>query len=398
MVGMTAGTDQGGFMHTQSEVRVGRRGDTTPTRQGVGLVVDLLGMLVWVALLTWVVSSGRTPDAAAPMRDLLLLVVATYVLARLVSRLQQWAVPAVVATAATVAAVWHLGGMLSVINVDPLRYANASAALYLTGCASALVVVTRARRREVRTAATCAAAVCGVMPWVDTALASALLVLPLPFALVSREVGMRVRRVIVTSAASAVLALGTTAVIGAAWESGSAIDVVVAQTLSGNRAQLWSEALDLMASSPIRGVGVNRFSVESPTARSDQDLRWAHNEYLQVGAETGTPGLALAVALLLWVFARLAIGGRDQGTAVAAVGLAGASIAASIDYIWHFPVVLVAVAALAGAAGGVPRRGRHHDVAGWNGEPWIDTAVAGDALWPQQLGDRRREDPQVEHQ
>ena len=385
-------------MHTQPEVRVGRRGETTPTRQGVGLVVDLLGILVWVALLTWVVSSARTPDAAAPMRDLLLLVLGTYVLARLVSRLHRWAVPAVVAAAATVAAVWHLGGMLSVINVDPLRYANASAALYLTGCASALLVVTRARRREVRTAATCAAAVCGVMPWVDTALASAVLVLPLPFALVSREAGVRVRRVIVTSAAAAVLALGVTAVIGAAWASGSAIDVVVAQTLSGNRAQLWSEALDLMASAPVRGVGVNRFSVESPTARSDQDLRWAHNEYLQVGAETGTPGLALAVALLLWVFARLAIGGRDQGTAVAAVGLAGASIAASIDYIWHFPVVLVAVAALAGAAGGVPRRGRHHDVAGWNGEPWIDTAVAGDALWPQQLGDRRREDPQVEHQ
>ena len=347
-----------------------------------GLLVDLLGALLWAALLASVLRSARTPDAAAPMRDLLLLVAAIYVLSRLVSSLHRWVVPAVIAVLATTIAVWQLGGMISVVRVDPLGYANASAALYLTGCAAALVVAARARQREARNAAVCGAVVCAAVPWADTAFASALLALPLPIALVSRQLGVRVRKVIAASATAAVLVLGATAVIGATWRSGSSLDAVVTQTLSGNRAQLWSDALELISSSPLQGVGTNRFSVESPTASGDVDLRWAHNEYLQLGAEVGMPGLILAVAVALWVFLRLAVGGRDQGTAVAAVGLAGASIAASVDYVWHFAPVLVAAAALAGSAGGVVRRPRWRGGIVRDGKSLVDAAVAGDALSP----------------
>jgi O-antigen ligase len=392
---MASDGDQDGFMGVQPDVT---EGPGTVSNRRATLLVDVLGALLWAGLLGWVVTTARTPDAAAPLRDLLLLTAAAYVLARLVSRLHPWAVHVVVATAVTTVAVWHLGGMLSVLAIDPLGYANASAALYLTGCACALVVVARARRREMRTAATCSAVVCAVLPWADTAFAAGLLVLPMPAALVSRELGVRVRQVILTSAAVALLALGATVAIGTAWRSGSVIDVVVAQTLSGNRAQLWSEALDLMVSSPGRGVGTNRFAAASPTASGDEDLRWAHNEYLQLGAETGAPGLALAVALLVWVFLRLAVGPRDQGTAVAAIGLAGASITASIDYVWHFPAVLVAVAALAGAGGGVRRQRLTTSRDVDDRERWIDATVAGDALWPQQLDHRPADDPQVEHQ
>lgn len=353
------------------------------------------GAVLWVALLMWALRGAQSPDAAAPLRDLLLLVAAVYVLARLVSRLQRWATAAAAAIIVSLIAVWHLGGALSGLTVDPVGYANASAALYVTGCASALVVVARARRREIRSAATCGAVLCALLPWINTAFAAGLLVLPLPFALVSRQVGVRVRAVIVLSATAALLALVVTAAVGAVWPSGTALDMIVAP-LSSNRAQLWSEALDLMTSSPVQGVGTNRFAAESPTARRDLDLRWAHNEYLQMGAERGVPGLALMVGLLAWVFVRLAVGARDHGTAVVAVGVAGASIAASVDYVWHFPAVLVAVAVLAGGGGGVrrPRLGVVGRVDRW--EPRVGSVGTGDALWPQQLGQRDADDPKVE--
>ena len=361
-----------------------------------GPLLDLLGVLLWIGLVGWVVTTARTPDAAAPIRDLLLLAGGTYVFARLVSRLHSWVVPAVVASAVSVVAVWHLGGILGATATDPLGYANASAALYVVGCTASLMVYLRTARREIWAAALFGASVCAIVPWLDTAIAAGLLMLPLPVAVLSREIGLRVRTVVALSAAAAVLVIGATVAVGAVWASGTPVDVVVSHTLSGNRAQLWREALDLTEESPLYGVGVNRFAAESPLARADDDLRWAHNEYLQLAAESGLPGFALAVGLLLWGFARLAVGRRDQATAVAAVGLAAASITASIDYVWHFPVVLVAIAAVVGSGGGAPRRRSASGTAARRREPRVDAALARDAVWPQQLADRRDEDPHVE--
>jgi O-antigen ligase len=301
-----------------------------------------------------------------------------------------------VATVVAVVAAWHLGGILNGAARDPLGYANASAALYVVGCTAGLMVYARSQRREVRAAALAGAALCAVVPWLDTAIAAGLLMLPLPFALLSREVGVRVRGVIALSAAAALAVVAMTVVIGAVWASGTPVDLVVAQTLSGNRAQLWREALDLTEEAPLYGHGVNRFAEESPLARADADLRWAHRDYLQLGAETGVPGFALALGLLVWAFARLAVGSRDQTTAVAAAGLAAASITASVDYVWHFPVVLLALVSVVGAGGGAPLRRFSSSVAARHGEPRVDAAVAGDAVWPQQLARRQHEDPQIE--
>lgn len=377
----------------------GATGTAGGRRRAIGIerTLDVVGAVLWIGLVIWATTAGRSADQAAPVRDLLLLAGATYVLSRLISALHGWLVPATLATAISLVALWHLGGHLGGGVNDPLGYANASAALYVTGCAAALITATRARRPEVRTLAVSAAVACALVPWLDVALTSAVVTLGLPVAHLSRQLGVRVRDVIVMCAATTVLVLGSTVLVAVAWTPGGAADAVIAQSLSSNRGQLWQEAVDLMVSEPLDGVGTNQFSVVSATARGDQDLRWAHNEYLQLGAETGVPGFTFAVALVLWLFVRLAVGERDAGTAVAAAGLAGASIAASVDYVWHFPVVLLATAALVGAGRGRRRHGRDRAVPryGGLGELRVDASGAGDPFRPQQPVHRPRHDPQI---
>lgn len=349
-----------------------------------GLRLDAVGGLLWLSLAAWVVYTGRTPQEAAPVRDLLLMMAVVYVLARLVTRLHSWVVPAVLLGLGTLVAAWTIGAVLSGSGDDPFGYDNATGAFALAAVAAGLMVFARVRNAEARATVLCATAACGLVPWMIIAITSALLTLVLPVALVARDLGSRVRGVIVQSAVAALVVLAGTAAVGATYDGRGWVDWIVMQTLSGNRAQLWSEALELVAEHPMTGVGTNRFARESPTARGDADLGWAHNDYLQLAAETGLPGLALALALLLWVFARLWFGQRDSGTGVAAAGLAVLSIAASIDYVWHFPAVAMATAALAGSGTGavaavrtVPSTSRHR-------ERRIDATVAGDAFWPQQ--------------
>jgi O-antigen ligase len=86
-----------------------------------------------------------------------------------------------------------------------------------------------------------------------------------------------------------------------------------------------------------------------PTAARERDLGWAHNEFLQQGAETGIIGLALVLALLGWVFWRLWNAGT-AAAAVAALGLSAIVIHACADYVFHFPLLPATTAALVGSA------------------------------------------------
>jgi O-antigen ligase len=119
---------------------------------------------------------------------------------------------------------------------------------------------------------------------------------------------------------------------------------------------LWSEAIDILAEHP-GGVGVGGFATTAPTAIRDQDARWAHQEFLQVGVELGWTGLALVVLLFAWGFVRLAMHPRpDAYVALGGAALAALGIHASVDYVWHFPAVPLAAAALVGAAQAAPWR------------------------------------------
>ncbi len=80
------------------------------------------------------------------------------------------------------------------------------------------------------------------------------------------------------------------------------------------RIRVWERGLDYLAGRPVLGVGISNFQVAegtiAPKARLRErglGVRWqaAHNSFIQVGAELGTPGLLLFIALFATAFASL---------------------------------------------------------------------------------------------
>lgn len=120
------------------------------------------------------------------------------------------------------------------------------------------------------------------------------------------------------------------------------------------RVALWHAALEILAENP-GGVGPGRFDNVPPRLLPDGDARWAHDEFLQQGAELGWLGLILTVLLFLWAFARLLVHpAPDAVVALGAASLAALGIYASVDPVLHFPAVPLAAAALVGAAQAAP--------------------------------------------
>jgi len=79
-------------------------------------------------------------------------------------------------------------------------------------------------------------------------------------------------------------------------------------TEAGGRLAIWKRGFGYMKDHPIAGVGLNNFgaaegSSELNRARGREGKGWIaaapHNSFLQMGAETGFPGLALFLALII---------------------------------------------------------------------------------------------------
>jgi O-antigen ligase len=145
-----------------------------------------------------------------------------------------------------------------------------------------------------------------------------------------------------------VAALATTTILGLTYSGGN--DNAAGSALSERRLVLWHDALEITSRHPLTGAGWDRFEELSPTALADNDAQWAHNEFLQIGAELGVPGLLLIVLLFVWGFARLTAEVPSTRTALAAAALAAVGIHASIDYVLHFIVIPLSVSVLLGAA------------------------------------------------
>ncbi|MGH2726522.1 MAG: O-antigen ligase family protein, partial [Actinomycetota bacterium] len=117
------------------------------------------------------------------------------------------------------------------------------------------------------------------------------------------------------------------------------------------RLGLWHEALALIRDNPVVGVGPGRFAAESPIAAADPDARWAHHGFLQFGAETGLPGLALLSIAFAWAIGAVGFGGKPEIVSVLGVAaLVALGAGGCLDYLFHFPAIPVTAAALAGAA------------------------------------------------
>jgi O-antigen ligase len=99
-------------------------------------------------------------------------------------------------------------------------------------------------------------------------------------------------------------------------------------TSESGRMQIWSRGIGYMMANPLLGVGPDNFPSAEGTLSSLAErqqygigVRWnaAHNSFIQIGAETGLPGLALFVAVIVSAFAAL----RRSGPAEAALARAG---------------------------------------------------------------------------
>lgn len=312
--------------------------DRQPTTRGL----DLVGACLFAATAGWfVLTSVENLGSPLPAIGMLGVAVLAGLLARASGRWLSPAVPAALVVGVASAALLIDGGPPS-----PLGYANANGTFFLLAAFAALFFWSSARNRMVATAGLVIALVFAVVTILTGSLAASALLALGPGAALATRLG-RGRMAVLACAGVFLIAMTATIALGLAHsDEGS----VASSALTQRRIALWDEALEIIQHDPVTGAGFDRFEELGPTARSDPDARWAHNEFLQLGAETGIPGLMLLVFLFLWGFTRLTAGAVSTESAVAAAGLAAVGVHASIDYILHFVAIPLSAAVLLGAA------------------------------------------------
>jgi peptidoglycan/xylan/chitin deacetylase (PgdA/CDA1 family)/O-antigen ligase len=334
--------------------------------------LDRVGLTLLVAFVGWSLVSAAAAGGN-PVPPVLVAVVAAIAVAlgRRFGRGDIPAAPAAVVVLVLGAALVSVDGLMGAAG-DPLRYGNANAALYLQAGAAGLMLFVGSSRPGVRVAGAGAAGAFGLLVVLTGSVAGlALLAGPLLAALLPPGRAVRIG----VAAAAAVMAVAALATVTLAAiepspdrrppERGIRRATPVERTdrrpdreratgrsgLAGRR-DLWREAYLVMAAHPVTGVGPGGFVSTGPGTRRDPDLRWAHHEFLQEGAETGAPGLVLLVLAFLWGFARLVPAPPDRVTALGAASLAVLGVHASLDYVLHFPAIPAAAAVLLGTAQG----------------------------------------------
>lgn len=136
-------------------------------------------------------------------------------------------------------------------------------------------------------------------------------------------------------------------------------DVEQLDRIAGRRA-IWQANIDAFVSSPYLGYGAGsqreahkRF-LEKPFAT---EFTHAESSFLQVASETGLAGLLVVGAgialVVIWVTRGVAACTDDtSGATMVAIAapLAGTTIHATIDFVWHAPVICAGALLLAAAA------------------------------------------------
>ncbi|HVF04868.1 MAG TPA: O-antigen ligase family protein [Frankiaceae bacterium] len=127
---------------------------------------------------------------------------------------------------------------------------------------------------------------------------------------------------------------------------------------SPDRAGEWSATWRVAREHPVTGVGPGNLDISWPAADGRLVMRahYTHNEYLQLFAEQGAVGLALALALLAAAARSLRRTRREDAApdwlaAGAAAALAAFLVHSAFDFVWHIPLIPLAVLAVVAAAG-----------------------------------------------
>ncbi len=303
-----------------------------------------------MALVAWTALSASIAGGDAASRIALLgAVTGMYVAVRVVARRHRSLPLLLIVAMAALLALSSSGDVFEDHPLgQPLGYANANAALWGQAATAAALLWALARGRWSRLLAAGASMGFGALTVASGSVAAmSLLVLALVAAVASRRPALR-RPTVVGAAILVGAALAVTIALGATYRYDGAQDgasEVAEASLSSRRLALWGDAIDLMVSEPVTGIGPARYRFESPIAAAQHDTREAHNEFLQYGAETGFVGLALVVALFGWAFVRLVAAEPDASVGIAAAAVAALGIHSTVDYILHFPIVPLAAAA-----------------------------------------------------
>ncbi|MET7303346.1 O-antigen ligase family protein [Embleya sp. NPDC005575] len=314
--------------------------------------LDLLGTAVVAATAMWALVAAAN-RAGEPEAFLLALLAAVggYVLGRLLGARCALLAPAVVAGAVAGMLVLWPGALSGDATAPPLHYGNANGALVAQAvggaCLTALFAVSDRRRGEILVLAGLLVLAAFATRSVAAAVGAVVVLLA---GLLSASAYRKGMVVLVAAVCVVGVALGTV-VLGALGTRTGGLKGAAQAGLTERRVQLWGDGVHLTNSHPLRGMGPGMFVTNSPTASSDADVHSAHSLWLRHSAEQGVPGALCLVALVGWVYVRL--WRSPQPVAVVVVGSATFTafvVQASIDYVAEFPVVLVAVGLLTGAA------------------------------------------------
>lgn len=333
---------------------------------------DVAGSVLAVVAAVWVlIVAGRVDGARpGPVVALVAGIVAAVLLGRLVTRWHPLLVPA---TATMVIAITLLlaGPDLRGPAGSPLGYANANATLAALGALAAFGAAASTRVPHYgptdRLTWLILAAILAIASLIPTSVAG-VSALVAGGVLVGLAVIFRQARIAVLGGlALVVLSLAVTVVVAVGG------DPVGLGGRSEARGELWRGAVDLVREEPWRGIGPGAFAERNPVT-DDPDLRWAHHGYLQAAAELGLPGLGLSLAALGWAYGRLWMVHRARyvDAAVAAGAVTVVALHGTVDYVWHFPEVMLTLALLLGwATAGPPTQpatGNRSESGGVQGE------------------------------
>ena len=187
----------------------------------------------------------------------------------------------------------------------PLGYQNANGAFAVQALVAAAILVAASMSHLARAAAIAAVAFFAAVPFVIGSVGAA----------VSSVAVLAVGSLVILGWwrgwGTAALLGGTLAVLlgtvalGASYvPRQTASSGIVEEGLTETRLALWHDALAIAIAHPLTGVGPGRFIDVSQVASADPDTRHAHQEYLEMAAETGFVGGLLLVMLVGWAMIR----------------------------------------------------------------------------------------------
>lgn len=324
--------------------------------------LDVVGIVLLVATSGWLLMVAAVDGGDPwPAIEVLLGSAGAFVLGRWAAARDPSTVPAVVVGVGVVAWVALATGALGAQSPLGLGgYPNARAAIGVQFAVAAAMLAVVSRRPWRQAVGVAAAIAFAAVPVLNGSWAGVLTLALVPLAILLSGSARSTRWVVVGSAVVVGVVLAGTVALGLSYpriDPGGTVGAIEEETLSQRRLALWHDALVIIGNDPVTGVGPGRFQLASPTAVSDADARWAHQEFLQLGAEAGAVGLALLVLTFGWGFAELGlVADAGQPTALAAVALAALGAHASVDYVLHFAPVPLVAALLVGTAVGLRRR------------------------------------------